>query len=74
MTIPTTAPFGPRNACKNLNHRRSDAPVGHCPDCGGLVNGSFHRVGCSDVDHDLARRQRSAYCVNCGVQLVGRYR
>ena len=25
--------------CPNMNHRRSNAPVRHCPDCGAVVNG-----------------------------------
>ena len=74
MSDTTTAQFRQPNPCTNLNHRRSDAPVGHCPDCGGLVNRAFHRAGCPEAEHDSARRRRSAFCVNCGLQLIGRYR
>lgn len=59
------------NPCSNLNHRRSDAPVGHCPQCGGVVNQAFHKSGCAEADHAAARRQQSAYCVRCGEQLIG---
>lgn len=74
MSIATPRQFGTPLSCKNLNHRRTDAPVGHCPDCGGVVNPSLHRLQCPDIEHDTARRQRSAYCVHCGAQLIGRYR
>jgi hypothetical protein len=59
------------DACGNLNHRRSDAPVGHCPDCGEVVNPRFHASRCSADEHDRARRDRSAFCVWCGEQLIG---
>jgi hypothetical protein len=63
----------PRRAttCPNLNHRRSDAPVGHCPQCGDLVNPQYHVVGCQEERHAAARRQQCMYCVHCGVQLIG---
>jgi len=30
--------MGSRTACENMNHPRRDAPVSHCPECGGVVN------------------------------------
>ncbi len=56
--------------CDNMNHRRSDAPVSHCPQCGGVVN--ERRVGsrCEEVSHALARRRQSTFCVNCGERLI----
>jgi hypothetical protein len=66
MSVATSAP----EPCRNLNHRRSDAPVRHCPDCGGVVNQHFHTSRCSDIEHDTARRRRLAFCVHCGSPLI----
>ena len=62
--------FGPPNSCTNLNHRRTDPPVGHCPDCGCTVNQRLPVQHCSDVHHAAARRERAAFCVDCGTQLI----
>jgi hypothetical protein len=56
-------------ACDNLNHRRSDAPVGYCPQCGKRVNARLRTFACDDALHARARRQRDAWCVHCGVTL-----
>jgi predicted RNA-binding Zn-ribbon protein involved in translation (DUF1610 family) len=56
--------------CLNMNHRRSDAPVSHCPQCGTVVNARIARRRCSEDAHAIARRQQSMYCVHCGEQLV----
>jgi hypothetical protein len=58
------------NACDNMNHRRSNAPVGHCPKCGGIVNAGFRTHSCSEVEHAAARRRQAVFCVHCGVQLI----
>jgi rRNA maturation protein Nop10 len=58
-------------SCPNLNHRRSDAPVRYCPQCGGTVNSAHPVVACPADRHTAARRQQSAYCVHCGMQLIG---
>lgn len=63
-----------RQTCPNLNHRRSDAPVGHCPQCGSVVNAQHHATGCTEERHAAARRQQSTYCVRCGMQLIGSIR
>jgi hypothetical protein len=60
-----------RISCTNLNHRRSDAPVAHCPECGDVVNASARRLRCTEVEHAAARRARSAFCVHCGQKLIG---
>jgi len=74
MSLASERQVGKPISCKNLNHRRADAAVAHCPDCGSVVNASRRRLRCPDIEHDTARRQRSAYCVHCGTQLIGRYR
>ena len=56
--------------CDNMNHRRRDAPVGHCPQCGGVVNQAFSTQRCSELDHATARRRQNIFCVNCGTRLV----
>lgn len=59
-----------QNACENMNHRRRDAPVSHCPQCGGVVNAHATFRACSDSKHAAARRRQSIYCVDCGTRLV----
>jgi hypothetical protein len=56
--------------CENMNHRRVNAPVGHCPQCGAVVNRNVHAAACTDSEHAVARRQRSTFCVHCGLQLI----
>jgi rRNA maturation protein Nop10 len=64
-------PMQPGTSCPNLNHRRSDAPVRHCPQCGGTVNASHPITVCSEDRHTAARRQQSTFCAYCGVRLIG---
>ncbi len=56
--------------CGNMNHRRSDAPLSHCPECGGVVNAAIRPQPCNDAQHAAARRQQNVFCVNCGTQLI----
>lgn len=58
------------NPCDNMNHRRSNAPVSHCPECGGVVNARIASEGCNETKHAAARRRQSRFCVDCGTQLV----
>ena len=58
------------NPCENLNHRRAEAPVRHCPACGGVVNERVGLQRCSEAQHATARRQRTTFCVDCGSQLI----
>jgi len=60
----------PATDCTNLNHRRSDAPVRHCPSCGTVVNAAVRTKSCPTSQHDTARRNQSAFCVDCGQQLI----
>lgn len=57
-------------ACDNMNHRRRNAPVPHCPQCGGVVNADVPQRRCTNDEHAVLRRQGSVYCVGCGTQLV----
>jgi hypothetical protein len=58
-------------ACENLNHRRANAPVAHCPQCGGVVNQTLRGAArCDDAKHTQARRTFAAYCITCGTQLI----
>jgi hypothetical protein len=57
--------------CQNLNHRRSDAPVRYCPQCGKMVNSAHPVAACPEDRHTAARRQQSTFCVHCGVRLIG---
>jgi hypothetical protein len=58
--------------CENMNHRRTNAPVAHCPQCGGVVNASVRSAHCTEIAHARARRERSEFCVHCGTQLITR--
>jgi hypothetical protein len=59
-----------RNACDNLNHRRANVSVRHCPTCGGVVNEGVGTRKCSETQHAAARRQQTKFCVDCGTQLI----
>src|SRR4026207_1746470 len=65
----TAQPHQP-NPCENMNHRRDNAPVAHCPQCGGIVNPNIRVAACSEAEHALARRQQSMFCVHCGALLI----
>jgi len=56
--------------CQNMNHRRLDAPVAFCPDCGEVVNAGIPAKNCSDETHAKRRKGRSHYCIDCGKQLI----
>jgi hypothetical protein len=58
------------NACDNVNHHRANAPVGHCPQCGGVVNGAIRARSCSEDEHVTARRHHATFCVHCGTRLI----
>jgi hypothetical protein len=57
-------------ACENMNHRRRDAPVSHCSECGGVVNADLPATQCDDSRHAVARRQGRTFCVHCGMRLI----
>ena len=59
-----------RPPCDNMNHRRSDAPVGHCPQCGRVVNERNRTQRCSETQHAVARRHQTVFCVDCGARLI----
>jgi len=56
--------------CENMNHRRRDAPVSHCPQCGGVVNPNLAKTACTERVHADMRRRQSVYCVHCGERLI----
>jgi hypothetical protein len=60
------------NFCDNMNHLRPNAPVVHCPDCGGVVNRNARGKQCDEAKHAASRRQQSTFCVDCGTQLIDR--
>lgn len=53
-----------------MNHRRRDAPVSHCPQCGAVVNAAIASAACDEAKHAAARRRQSMFCVDCGTALV----
>ena len=63
-----------KNSCPNFNHKRSDAPVRFCPNCGEVVNNNVPISKCSDERHAKMRMNRAMYCVDCGEQLIAKMR
>jgi predicted nucleic acid-binding Zn ribbon protein len=53
-----------------MNHRRTNAPVRHCPQCGQAVNEGLPVGRCPDATHAQRRRQQSSFCIDCGAQLI----
>ena len=58
--------------CPNFNHRRSDAPVRHCPSCGAVVNAKVLPIRCAPSRHDARRKDGSLFCIDCGERLAAR--
>jgi hypothetical protein len=56
--------------CDNRNHYRANAPVSHCPKCGGVVNGALQARSCREDEHATARRRQMIFCVHCGTRLM----
>ncbi len=59
-----------RLVCSNLNHRRANAPVRCCPNCGDVVIEGMPKRHCGDEEHAIKRRERNKYCTLCGDQLI----
>jgi rRNA maturation protein Nop10 len=57
-------------SCPNFNHRRANAPVRFCPNCGDVVNEAVPTRKCSEEKHSKKRREQSKYCIDCGEQLI----
>ena len=56
--------------CLNYNHGRPNPPVRYCPMCGEEVNSKIPQELCSKEKHAKSRRERTAYCMDCGEQLI----
>ena len=57
-------------SCSNLNHRRSDAPVRFCPQCGEVVNRGVAKSRCRESEHAHRRQNGDEFCVHCGERLI----
>ena len=55
--------------CTNLNHGRWNAPVKYCPACGKVVN-QQSQVKCNPHRHAEMKKQRMAFCHDCGKKLT----
>ena len=44
--------------------------MGHCPECGGVVNAVLAANNCDGSRHAVARRQGRTFCVDCGTRLI----
>jgi hypothetical protein len=53
-----------------MNHRRANAPVAHCSQCGEIVNGDIRSSPCGETEHAAARLRQLVFCVHCGTQLI----
>lgn len=60
----------PWTQCNNLNHLRPNAPIRHCPQCGLVVNSGRAATACDAATHATRRKQQSAYCIDCGHELI----
>ena len=59
-----------RGNCPNFNHRRPNAPVRFCPECGEVLNEYIRMRKCTEEAHATMRRNRNKYCVDCGEKLI----
>lgn len=59
-----------RTLCDNLNHRRTQPSMRHCPTCGDVVNAKLAVQRCSETQHNATRRDRSVFCGECGTRLI----
>ena len=59
-----------REHCANDNHGRAVVTIRFCPNCGMVVNESILARRCPLEEHARMRRDRNAYCVDCGQGLV----
>jgi hypothetical protein len=57
--------------CPNMNHSRSNAPVRFCPSCGEKFSSTAPKVSCDEAKHASRRKDRNAFCHDCGKKLVG---
>jgi len=62
----------PWTQCDNLNHLRPNAPIRHCPQCGHSVNPDRAASPCDATTHATRRKQRAAYCIDCGHELIAK--
>ena len=59
-----------RERCPNDNHGRAVVVVRFCPNCGEIVNKKIPIGTCSEEQHAKRRRERSAFCKDCGQGLI----
>jgi hypothetical protein len=59
-----------RGNCPNFNHRRTNAPVRFCPECGEVVNGNIPMRKCTEEGLAIMRRNGNKYCVDYGEKLI----
>lgn len=55
--------------CANMNHGRTNPPVRNCPMCGEVVNKVIF-ASCDGTKHAARRKERNAYCCDCGKKLT----
>ncbi len=62
--------MSPGQRCENYNHGRPNAPVRHCPSCGGVVNQNLPIKKCTQNEHAKTRSERNRFCLDCGEELI----
>ena len=55
--------------CTNLNHNKMNVAVRFCSACGEVVNQKIKKQTCSSSIHGQRRKDRSAFCTDCGEKL-----
>lgn len=58
-----------RPPCRNLNHGRMNVAINFCPECGERFD-SRAKASCSTQKHGDFRKQRFAFCMDCGAKLA----
>lgn len=56
-------------SCPNFNHRKANAPVRGCPNCGGIVNPNVRPQKCGEQEHAHRRKNGDLFCTACCEQL-----
>ncbi|MCP4602689.1 MAG: hypothetical protein GY847_19600 [Proteobacteria bacterium] len=57
-------------SCPNMNHKRPNALVRVCPNCGEVVNPNIPAKKCNEKEHADRRRKQNKFCTDCGEQLI----
>jgi len=57
-----------KNECDNVNHTVHDVKIKYCSDCGQQFS-ALRSVSCDDIKHARKRKEKDAFCCDCGKKL-----